>query len=88
MKGESHNKARKLWMAFLAFVFVAGHNEADAQDESPRLRTASETSLTVPLYKSEIVRMNAPAARVSVGNPDIADLIILQSTLATHGRRQ
>jgi pilus assembly protein CpaC len=34
----------------------------------------------VPLYKSRIVSFNAPAARVSVGNPDIADLIILQST--------
>ena len=59
---------------------LAAFNQASAQDPIPRLSSATETSLTVPLYKSRIVAFNSPAARVSVGNPDIADLIILQST--------
>jgi len=36
--------------------------------------------LVVPLYKSRVLRLDAPAARVSVGNPDIADILILRST--------
>ncbi|MCH7822784.1 MAG: type II and III secretion system protein family protein [Proteobacteria bacterium] len=36
--------------------------------------------MSLPIYKSEIMRFTVPVARVSVGNPDIADLIILQST--------
>ena len=67
-------------MALLVFVLLVGSNQANAQNELPRRTAASDTSLTVPLYKSEIIRLTVPAARVSVGNPDIADLIILQST--------
>ena len=37
-------------------------------------------SLRVPLYKSQLVRLSAPATRVSVGNPDVADILILRST--------
>ncbi len=67
-------------MTLLVFVLLAAINQANAQSELPRRSATSDTSLTVPLYKSEIVRLTIPAARVSVGNPDIADLIILQST--------
>jgi pilus assembly protein CpaC len=74
------DKTRDRWQALFVFVLLVGLNQANAQSELPRRSAASETSLTVPLYKSEIVRLTVPAARVSVGNPDIADLIILQST--------
>ena len=47
---------------------------AAAQQDSGR-RVVSQ-SLTVPLYKSRVVGLNAPAARVSVGNPDVADILI------------
>jgi pilus assembly protein CpaC len=36
-------------------------------------------SLTVPLYKSTTVRLGQPAKRVSVGNPGVADIVILRS---------
>jgi pilus assembly protein CpaC len=36
--------------------------------------------LVVPLYKSRVLRLDAPATRVSVGNPDVADILILRST--------
>ena len=80
MKCESQYKTGKAWMALLVFVFLAWSNQASAQDQLSRRSTASETSLEVPLYKSRIIRLAAPATRVSVGNPDIADLIILRST--------
>lgn len=53
---------------------------APAQDRLTRLGGGSASSMTVPLYKSRVVELNAPAARVSVGNPDVADILILQST--------
>jgi len=34
----------------------------------------------VPLYKSRVVALDAPAKRISVGNPEIADILILRST--------
>jgi len=34
----------------------------------------------VPLYKSGVLALAEPAARISVGNPDIADILILRST--------
>jgi pilus assembly protein CpaC len=36
--------------------------------------------LVVPLFKSRVLRLDAPATRVSVGNPDVADILILRST--------
>jgi len=77
---QKPDKTRDRWLTLFVFVLLIGFNQANAQSELPRRSAASETSLTVPLYKSEIVRLTIPAARVSVGNPDIADLIILQST--------
>jgi pilus assembly protein CpaC len=74
------DKARDRWLALFVVVLLVGLDQANAQSDLPRRSAASETSLIVPLYKSEIVRLTVPAARVSVGNPDIADLIILQST--------
>ncbi|MBT8131101.1 MAG: pilus assembly protein N-terminal domain-containing protein, partial [Gammaproteobacteria bacterium] len=34
----------------------------------------------MPLYKSRVVALDAPAKRISVGNPAIADILILRST--------
>lgn len=39
-----------------------------------------ERTLSVPLYKSRVVQLDAPARRISVGNPEIADILILRST--------
>ena len=79
MKCESQSNPTITWPALLVFVCLAWFGPAGAQDQSPLLNTAAETSLVVPLYKSRIIRLAGPAARVSVGNPDIADLIILRS---------
>ena len=80
MKCDSQYVTRKTCVALVILALFFGPNQANAQNELPRRSAASETSLIVPLYKSEIIRLTVPAARVSVGNPDIADLIILQST--------
>jgi len=38
------------------------------------------TNIDVPIYKSQVVELPAPAKRVSIGNPDIADVLIFNST--------
>ena len=40
----------------------------------------ADDSLIVPLFKSRVVQLDEPAARVSVGNPDVADILILRAT--------
>lgn len=40
----------------------------------------TDDSLLVPLYKSRIVDLDTPISRVSVGSPDIADIVILGSS--------
>jgi pilus assembly protein CpaC len=47
---------------------------------SQQLGRGAENALMVPLYKSRVVSLDAPAKRVSVGNPEIADILILRST--------
>jgi pilus assembly protein CpaC len=67
------------WVLALAGLLMMA--SAGAQVESPRtLGLADTETLRVPLFKSEILRLSAPAARVSVGSPDIADIIILRAT--------
>lgn len=67
--------------AVTATLMLAGSATAYAQEaeQAPMVR-AAEQELVVPLYKSRVVRLDAPAARVSVGNPDVADILILRST--------
>ena len=67
----------------LALVLLLGASEmtmaqvaGDNAVRSPNL--AAE--LEVPLYKSRILSLGSPISRISVGNPDIADLLLLRSS--------
>jgi pilus assembly protein CpaC len=53
---------------------------AIGQDAGVRLGGGADNALLVPLYKSRVVSLDAPAARISVGNADIADILILRSS--------
>ena len=46
----------------------------------PVLRKGVTQAMSVPLYKSGVLGLEEAAARISVGNPDIADILILRST--------
>lgn len=49
-----------------------------AQEPSAQVIHAERyTNLTVPIYKSRIVTLPTPAKRVSVSNPDIADVLLV-----------
>ncbi|MBT8079041.1 MAG: type II and III secretion system protein family protein [Gammaproteobacteria bacterium] len=62
----------------LCMLFVA--TGALAESHSTSLGRGAENALSVPLYKSRVVILDAPATRISVGNPEIADILILRAT--------
>jgi pilus assembly protein CpaC len=68
------------WVSIM-FIALLGLEQATAQDLlSPNGLVGGGNQLTVPLFKSRVLRLDAPATRISVGNPDIADILILRST--------
>lgn len=52
--------------------------EARAQESSDQvIRATRSTTFSVPIFKSRIVDLPGPVKRVSIGNPDIADVLLL-----------
>jgi len=77
---ESRLNSSNAWMTLLVFMLLIWLTPAGAQNQLSRLGGGAENSVAVPLYKSRVIGLNAPASRVSVGNPDVADILILRST--------
>lgn len=63
--------------SLLAMTFAAPLWGQESSDQV--IRASRNTNLAVPLYKSRIVSVSEPVKRVSIGNPDIADVLILGS---------
>jgi pilus assembly protein CpaC len=82
MKGSKMNISswKNLILSLMLIVGLAG--TAMAQDNTGGIvRTPQpDAELEVPLYKSRILSMPASIKRISVGSPDIADLLLLRST--------
>jgi pilus assembly protein CpaC len=74
-------KSLHLRPAMLAgLIFLAGLSPVRAEDIGDQVaHVGRSSSLTVPLFKSRVVSVSAPVKRVSIGNPDIADVLILKS---------
>ena len=67
---------RRVLLACLVAVIPA--TILHAQEPSDQIVHAERyTTLTVPIYKSRIVSLPTPAKRVSIGNPDIASVLII-----------
>ena len=47
---------------------------------TPTVGGGYATDLTVPLYKSQIITVSGPANRISIGSPDIADIVVISPT--------
>jgi pilus assembly protein CpaC len=69
------NKLQTAALVLLSMLLI-GTAHAQQQESAAIL---GEQALRVPLYKSKLVRLSAPATRVSVGNPDVADILIVRS---------
>lgn len=76
----SHLINYKAIRVIVALTCLVTASHSTAQEQLARLGGGSENSMAVPLFKSRVVALNTPAARVSVGNPDVADILIIQST--------
>ncbi|MGI9285752.1 MAG: type II and III secretion system protein family protein [Pseudomonadales bacterium] len=64
----------------IALIGLAASNNACASEHDALLSFGSESeNVTVPLYKSRLIRLNQPTKKISVGNPEIADILILRS---------
>jgi len=63
-----------------ALLYLLEPATAHAQEGPDQIvRAGRNTSIVVPIYKSRIVQLPSPAKRVSIGNPDVADVLILNS---------
>jgi len=52
---------------------------AQEPSEEGSVHVERSTSLTVAIYKSRVVTLSAAAKRISIGNPDIADVLIIEA---------
>ncbi|MGI9263966.1 MAG: pilus assembly protein N-terminal domain-containing protein, partial [Gammaproteobacteria bacterium] len=76
------NKHRSILRAGLltGLVALAAVTTAQAQSNLARERILPPTrsgAISVPIFKSRIVELYTRAQRVSVGNPDVADILVL-----------
>ncbi|HET7756473.1 MAG TPA: type II and III secretion system protein family protein [Steroidobacteraceae bacterium] len=76
-----HTFATRVVLALLAaLLFPGSASAADGQQSSDQVvRATRNTSVEVPVYKSRIVELPDAAKRVSIGNPDIADVLLLRA---------
>ncbi|RLA14858.1 MAG: type II and III secretion system protein family protein [Gammaproteobacteria bacterium] len=72
---------KKLSLACLTTVLISllsvGLNSAQAKSAVIEVSQPARTNIQVPLFKSRIVSLSTPVKRVSVGNPDIGDILII-----------
>ena len=62
-----------------AFLNIASVEPDAAEYGAPRLYETRDGTFKVALYKSGVVPLDEPAKRISVGNPGIADILILRN---------
>jgi len=67
-------------LMLLGAFLLSGSALGQTRLMTQQLGSGAERALLVPLYKSRVVALDAPAKRISVGNPEIADILILRST--------
>ncbi|NNC65699.1 MAG: type II and III secretion system protein family protein [Gammaproteobacteria bacterium] len=78
------NRDKRIAAYLLSSIVLLGGLSVDSVNAqsivTPSNLVTGGNQLVVPLFKSRVLRLDAPAARVSVGSPDIADILILRST--------
>ena len=80
MRTKPNNRTRPSSLLLLFAALTLG-SEIGAQDfVAPPDVVSGGNELVVPLFKSRVIQLDSPAARVSVGSPDIADILILRAT--------
>lgn len=77
---SSHKEtsAMRTYLAALLVLLASGTVAAQRMEESS-IRRGQIQVYEVPLYKSTIVPLDRAAVRVSVGNPGVADILVIRS---------
>jgi pilus assembly protein CpaC len=73
------NKINKAGIAVICTLLLSAF-AVNAQEAVAPPAVVSDENLMVPLYKSRVLPLGGAASRVSVGNPDIADILILRAS--------
>lgn len=63
-------------LAFTGYADVAAAQSAAFQT----LPTGASINMSIPLFKSRVVLVDLPTGRVAVGNPDVADIVVINPT--------
>src|SRR5512139_375937 len=67
--------------AFAALLLSpAGAVFAQSSAGIAQLPMGGSIDMSMPLYKSRIVTVEQPTGRVAVGNPDVADIVVISPT--------
>jgi pilus assembly protein CpaC len=68
--------------ALVALLAIAGFaGAAHAQTAAfQTLPTGASINMSIPLFKSRVVVVDVPTGRVAVGNPDVADIVVISPT--------
>jgi pilus assembly protein CpaC len=79
---NSKNKIIHFAMVFIAGIMLSsgGLQAEEAPATTSGLGYGQNRNLSVPLFKSAVVMLSVSPKRISVGSPDIADILILRST--------
>ncbi|MBC9250479.1 pilus assembly protein CpaC [Pseudomonas alcaligenes] len=64
----------------IAWPWSPAVQAADAQPAVTALSAANVSNIQVPIYKSRVLSTRKPVKRISVGNPEIADILITSPT--------
>jgi pilus assembly protein CpaC len=70
---------KNLLLSLTLMVGLAGASMAQDNNRASIASQQVKVDLEVSLYKSRILALDTPVKRISVGNPDIADLLLLRS---------
>lgn len=76
--GASRIKAILISLALL-LIWLPNLANADQHLRQFSLLSGNVDQINVPIYKSRIIEIATPVAKVSVGNPEVADLLIMRS---------
>jgi pilus assembly protein CpaC len=80
--GNLKNVIPHITTILVAGALLIGTDNLSAQEQQDNtgLGYGQSRSLSVPVFKSTAVKLDVTPARISLGSPDIADILILRST--------
>ena len=78
-KGIATGAVASAFVAIVAFAGFAGMARAQTA-AFQTLPTGQSINMSIPLFKSRVVVVDLPTGRVAVGNPDVADIVVISPT--------